>query len=227
MNVVLTNLTGELCFVFIDDILVYADTIEEHARRLDEVLQRFEKANLLFQSGKCTLALPQVNYLDYVVSRDGVTAYPEEVLAVRKYPVPKNVKEVRSFLGFTSFYRMLVPRFAEFAKPMTPLIRKDTYFNWESSQQAAFEKLKDVICSEHVLAYPDFKSQFILTTDASKVAVAAAYRKSKMASRARSLLQATDESGIAKLLCFRSRNSRSNMGKKAVSLLPLWEVIRR
>jgi hypothetical protein len=98
MDVVLRNLTGELCYVFIDDILVFADTIEEHARRLDKVLQRFEKANLLLQPGKCTFAIPQVNYLGYVVSRDGVTASPEKVLAVRKYPVPKNVKEVRSFL---------------------------------------------------------------------------------------------------------------------------------
>jgi hypothetical protein len=173
MDVVLKNLTGELCFVFINYILVFADTIEEHARRLDKVLQRFEKATLLLQPGKCSFALPQVNFLGYVVSRDGVTASPEKVLAVRKYPLPKNVKEVRCFLGLASLYRRLVPRFAEIAKPMTQLIRKNTQFKWESSQLAAFEKLKEVICSEQVLTYPDFKSQFILTTDASKVAVAA------------------------------------------------------
>jgi hypothetical protein len=157
MDVVLRNLTGELCYVFIDEILVFADTIDEHARRLDKVLQRFEKANLLLQPGKCNFALPQVNYLGYVVSQEGVNASPEKVLAVRQYPVPKNAKEVRSFLGLASFYRRLVPRFAEIAKPMTQLIRKDTQFSWESSQQEAFEKLKEVICSEQVLAYPDFK----------------------------------------------------------------------
>jgi hypothetical protein len=88
------------------------------------VLQRFEKANLLLQPGKCTFALPQVNYLGYVVSREGVKASPEKVLAVRKYPVPKNTIEVRSFLGLASFYRRLVPRFAEIAKPVTQLIRR-------------------------------------------------------------------------------------------------------
>jgi hypothetical protein len=154
MDVVLGNLTGEFCYVFIDDILVFADTIEEHARRLDKVLQRFEKANLLLQQGKCTVALPQVNYLGYVVSRDGVMASPDKVLAVRKYAVPKEVKEVRSFLGLASLYRRLVPRFAEITKPMTQLIRRDTQFKWETSQQMAFEKLKEVICSEQVLAYP-------------------------------------------------------------------------
>jgi hypothetical protein len=114
---------------------VFADTIREHAPRLDKVLQRFEKGNLLLQAGKCTFALPQVNYLGYVVSRNGVTASPDKVLVFRKYPVPKNVREVRSFLGLASFYRRLVPRFAEIAKPMTQLIRKGNQFKWKSSQQ--------------------------------------------------------------------------------------------
>jgi len=98
MDVVLRNLTGELCYVFIDDVLVFADTNEEHARRLEKVLRRFEKANLLLQPEKCAFAQPQVNYLGYVVSRDGVTASPDKVKAVRQYPVPRNVKEVRSFV---------------------------------------------------------------------------------------------------------------------------------
>jgi hypothetical protein len=120
--VVLRNLTGEFCFVFIN-VLVFADTIEEHTHRLDKVLQHFEKANLLLQLEKCTFALPQVNYLGYVVSWDRVTASPVKVKSVRQYSVPKNMK-VRSFLGLASFYRRLVPKFAEIAKPLTQLIRK-------------------------------------------------------------------------------------------------------
>jgi len=156
MDVVLRILTRELCYVFIYDVLVFADRIEEHARRLEKVLQRFEEANLLLQPEKCAFAQPQVNYLGYVVSRDGVTASSDKVKAVRQYPVPRNVKEVRSFLGLASFYRRLVPKFAEIAKPLTQLIRKDVQFKWESSQQAAFEKLKEILCSEQVLASPDF-----------------------------------------------------------------------
>jgi hypothetical protein len=114
-DVVLMNLTGRFCYVFIEDMLDFADTIEEHARRLYKVLQRFEKANLLLQLGKCTFALPQLNYLGYVVSLHGVTASPDKVLVARKYPVRKNVKEVRTFLGLHSFYRRLVPRFAGIA----------------------------------------------------------------------------------------------------------------
>jgi hypothetical protein len=83
------------------------------------------------------------------------------------------VKEVKSFLGLASFYRRLVRRIATIAKSLTQLIRKDTQVNWEGCQPTAFEKMKEIICSEQVLAYPDFKSQFILTTDASNGAVPA------------------------------------------------------
>ena len=173
IDVVLRNLTGTECFVFIDDVILFSDTIQEHARRLEHVLQRFEKANLQLQPEKCVFAQPQVEYLGYVVARDGVSASPEKVKVVRQYPVPKNVKDIRSFLGLASFYRRLVPQFADIAKPLTELVKKDTPVKWDARQQEAFDKLKEVFCSERVLAYPDFNSQFILTTDASKVAVAA------------------------------------------------------
>lgn len=133
----------------------------------------FEKANLQLQPRKCIFVQPQVKYLGYVVSQDGITAPLDKVKAVRQYLVPKNGKDVRSFLGLVSFYRHLVHKFAEIAKPLTELIRKDVQLKWEGCQQAAFEKLKEILCSEQVLAYPDFNLQFILTTDASKVAMAA------------------------------------------------------
>ena len=93
--------------------------------------------------------------------------------AVRNYPTPANVKDVRAFLGLASFNRRLVPDFAELSKHLTVLTRKDHEFIWGPSQQEAFEKLKDNLCTTPVLAYPDFSQPFILTMDASKVAVAA------------------------------------------------------
>ena len=118
-------------------------------------------------------AQPKVQYLGYVVSRDGITASPDKVKAVRQYPIPRNVKDVRSYLGLVSFYRRLIPKFPEIAKPLTELTRKNVQFRWESRQQVAFGKLKDTLCSNQALAYHDFKFQFILTTVASKIAVAA------------------------------------------------------
>ena len=118
------------------------------------------------------IAQPQVKYLGYVLS-EGVYASSDKVDAVRNYPTPRNAKDVRAFLGLTSFYRRFVPKFAETAKPLTKLTRKGQEFNWGPSQQEAFDELKAKLCTTPVLAYPNFDLLFILTTDASKVAVAA------------------------------------------------------
>jgi len=140
---------------------------------LENVLARFEKANLQLHPWKCVIAKPQVNYLGYVLSENGVSASSDNVEAVKNYPAPKNVRDVRAFLGLAGFYRRLVPDFAALAKPLTSLIRKDLEFIWGPSQQQAFEGLKNKLCTPPVLAYPDFCQPFILTTDASKIAVAA------------------------------------------------------
>jgi hypothetical protein len=95
------------------------------------------------------------------------------VTAVRQYPVPKNVKDVGAFFGLASFYRRLVPNFAEIAKPLTALTRKGRQFTWGPQQQQAFQSMKDSLCTTPVLAYPNFELPIILTTDASRVAIAA------------------------------------------------------
>ena len=95
---------------------------------------------------------------------------PDKVKAVQNYPTPTNV---RAFLGLASFYRRQVPDFAEFSKHLTILNKKDHEFKWGPSQQEAFEKLKARLCTIPVLAYPDFSQPFILTPDASKIAIAA------------------------------------------------------
>jgi hypothetical protein len=152
MDLVLGDLTGNECYVFIDNVIIIGNSIEERARRLEHVLQRFERANLQLQPTKCVFAQAQVEYLGYIESRDGVKASPNKTKAVRQYPIPTNAKQVRSFLGLASFYRRLVPKFAEIAKPLTELIRKNIQFKWEVLQQTAFDKLKDLLCSDQVLA---------------------------------------------------------------------------
>jgi hypothetical protein len=107
-----------------------------------------------------------------VLSEKGVSASPDKVQAVRNYSTPKGVKDVRSFLGLASFYRRLAQDFATIDKPLTEFT-KDRPFSWGSSQQKAFESMKDKLCTTTVLAYPNLELPFILTTDASKIAVAA------------------------------------------------------
>jgi len=134
IDLVLRDLVGNECYVFIDDVIVYGISIEEHASRLSHVIELFDRANLQLQPGKCVFAQPQVEYLDYIVSRDGIRASPDKTKAFRNYPTPKNVKEVRLFLGLASFYRRLVPRFAQMATPMSELLRKDAPFVWTERQ---------------------------------------------------------------------------------------------
>jgi hypothetical protein len=173
MDVVLRNLVCTEAWIFIDDVIVFSKSAEEHAQRLGNVLQRFDEANLQLHPGKCVFAQPKVQYLGYVLSDKGVSASPDKVKAVERYPTPKNVKDVRAFLGLASFYRRLVKDFAEVAKPLTQLTRKNQQFVWGKDQQQAFEEMKHRLTTTPVLAYPNFELSFILTTDASKIAVAA------------------------------------------------------
>ena len=137
------------------------------------MLQRFGRANRQLRPGKCVFADPQVQYLGFVLSQDGITPSPEKVKTMRQYPAPKNVKEVRSFLGMASFYRKFTPNFAEIAKPMTVLTRKRQEFIWEPKQQEAFQTMKDTLCTAPAWAYPNYKLPFILSTNASRTSLGA------------------------------------------------------
>jgi len=114
-----------------------------------------------------------VQYLGFILSENEVATSADKVKAVREYPTPKNAKDVRAFLGIASFYRRLVTNFAEVAKPLTILTRKDQNFIWGPTQKEAFEDLKNTLNTNPVLDYPNFELPFILTTDAYKVAVTA------------------------------------------------------
>jgi len=125
MDIVLKSLVGTEYWVFIDDVIVLSKSAEEHALRLENVLRRFDEVTLQLHPGKCVFAQPKVQYLGFVLSENGVSASTDKVKAVWEYPTPTNVREVRAFLGLASFYRRLVPNFAQIAKPLTTLTRKD------------------------------------------------------------------------------------------------------
>jgi len=135
MDIVLKNLLGEECYVFIDDVIIFSKTAAEHFARLENVLARFEKANLQLHPGKCVISKPQVNYLGYILSGNGVSASADKVEVVKNYPTQKNARDVRAFLGLAGLYQRLVPDFAALAKPLTSLIRKDQEFIWGLGQQ--------------------------------------------------------------------------------------------
>jgi hypothetical protein len=120
MGTVLKDKIGVECYCFVGDLVLYSNTAEKYARILEHVLQRFDVANLQLHPWKCAFAQPGVQYLGYVLSEKGISASSDKVKAVRKYPKPHNVKDVRAFLGLASLYRRLVPDFAQIAKSLIP-----------------------------------------------------------------------------------------------------------
>ena len=128
--------------VYIDDILVVGETFEDHLLNLRKVFDQLWEAGLRLKPTKCHLAKTQVEYLGYIVSAQGIAADPTKVEAIKSFPVPANLKNLRSFLGLASYYRRFIPRFAAEANPLHALIRKDVPFIWDTACQEAFERLK-------------------------------------------------------------------------------------
>ena len=167
MEVVLRGLVRESCLVYLDDILVVGRTFTEHLANLAKVFSCLRGAGLRLKPSKCHLAATEVEYLGHVVSHQGVTADPKKIKAVQEYPVPMDVKRLRSFLGLASYYRRFIPNFSSVAKPLHMLTRKDIQFEWTDKCKTAFETLKKLLTESPLLSYPDFSKPFLLETDAS------------------------------------------------------------
>ena len=167
MEVVLSGLARGNCHVYLDDVLVFGRTLEEHNANLARVFGRIRGAGLRLKPKKCEFAQESVLYLGHVVSADGIQTNPEKLRAVNHYRTPVAVKPLRSFLGLAGYYRRFVPRFSKIASPLNALTRKGVPYVWTPGCQRAFEKLKELLTSAPLLRYPEFTKPFILETDAS------------------------------------------------------------
>ena len=168
MEIALAGLTQDCCLTYLDDVLVIGRSIEEHNQNLVKVFDCLRDAGLrLKQPTKCKLAQRSVEYLGHIVSEEGVRTDPKKLQAVNEYPTPTDVKSLRSFLGLASYYCRFIPNFVKTAGPLYTLTKKDVEFAWTPQSQIVFEKLKKLLTSAPVLAFPDFSVPFILETDAS------------------------------------------------------------
>lgn len=173
IDFLLMGLKGTICLAYLDDILIMSEDIATHVKNLEKVFVKLQEINFKIQPSKCTFATDQVEYLGHIVSREGVKPDPQKIKAIRDYPQPRSVRDIRSFVGLASYYRRHIPNFAAIAKPLTMLTRKDVEFKWGTSQEEAFRELKAKLSTEPLLSYPDFSLPFIVTTDASQEAVGA------------------------------------------------------
>ena len=175
MNSVLRGLTWKTALVYLDDIIIFSQTFEDHLKHLQEVFDRLRTAGLKAKPNKMRLACQEIAYLGHKVSKKGLSPDPEKVRVIQDMKPPKTVRGVRQFLGCCSYYRRFVEGFARKASPLTKLTRKEEIFHWGEEQQQAFETLKAGLLQSPILGYPRFgdTDSFCIYSDASDQAFGA------------------------------------------------------
>jgi len=188
MSEVMGDLHLKECVVYLDDIIVFSSTIEEHLERLRHVFQKLRDAGLKLKPSKCKFFQEKVKVLGHIVSSEGIECDPDKIEAIKNYPVPKDVKELQKFLGLANFHRRFIKDFAKIARPLTmllgenpkkkksgrkPKMKPSVKWKWITEQQDAYDKLIDKLTTPPVLAYPDSNLPWLLRTDASRLGLGA------------------------------------------------------
>ena len=167
MELLLRGLLGVCVLVYLDDIIVYSQTFDQHVKELKSVLARVREAGMTLKLRKCRFGWDSVEYLGHMITDQGIRVCEDKVLAVRAFPVPTGVTKVRSFLGIANFYRRFIRGFSLVARPLYDLTKKAVPFHWGRPEQDAFDGLKDALTTAPVLVHPDFAKPFELHVDAS------------------------------------------------------------
>jgi len=173
MNEVFAPLLRKGVLVFMDDILIYTATLEQHVKLLAAVLLTLADHNLFAKPSKCSFSQESIAYLGQIISSKWVSTDPQKTQAVQDWPVPTNVKEIRGFLGLTGYYRRFIKHYSLISKPLTLVLKKGAQFVWSSVTQEAFDTLKHALVTAPVLALPQFQKPFTIETDASEVGLGA------------------------------------------------------
>jgi len=195
MNMILAGLTWLNCLVYMDDIMVYSETFEEHLEHLQEVFNRLRSVNIRLHLGKSHFCQKETLYLGHIVSAEGVKVNPAKVNAVKLLQPPTSVRRVCTFLGMTGYYRRFIQNYGEIATPLVRLLQKDTPWEWTTECQQAFEALREKLIRAPILVYPNSAKRKKLYTDASAKALAA-------------VLIQVDDDGKERVLSYWSRVTR-------------------
>lgn len=172
LSVALSGL-DENAFLYVDDIIVFGCSLKHHNENLAKVFNRLRKYNLKLNPNKCNFLKPEVIYLGHLITKNGIKTDPNKHKVIENYPTPQNTDEVRKFIAFCNYYRKFIPYFAEIAKPLNTLLKKNKLFDWTTECAVAFKTLKKKLINPPILQYPNFMKPFILTTDASDHALGA------------------------------------------------------
>ncbi|GJR92180.1 reverse transcriptase domain-containing protein [Tanacetum coccineum] len=167
MNRVCKPYLDKFVIVFIDDILIYSKNKKEHEEYLRTILEFLKKEELYAKFSKCEFWIPKVQFLGHVINSEGIHVDPAKIESIKDWVSPKSPTEIRQFLGLAGYYRRFIEGFSKIAKPMTKLTQKKVKFVWGDKQEAAFQTLKQKLCSAPILALPEGSEDFVAYCDAS------------------------------------------------------------
>ena len=171
MELILRGLQWKTVLIYLDDIIVFSSTLDDHFEKLREVFQLLQSAGLKLKPAKCDLLKKEVLFLGHTVGANGIGPNPKLLAAVKEWKEPTTVKQIQQFLGLCNYYRRFVYQFSEIAAPLTRLTEKKTDFHWDLECQVAFDGLKEALCEAPILAYPRVSGLFIVDTDASNTGI--------------------------------------------------------
>ncbi|GJP56479.1 hypothetical protein CLOM_g15546 [Closterium sp. NIES-68] len=172
-NRVFRDLLDKCVMIYLEDILIYSKTQEQHLKDLGAVFQWLQQYRLITKGSKCEFLKQELEFLGHVISTEGTQIDPKKLRAIQEWKPPTNLKQLQSFLGFVNYVRRFIPNMAGLTGPLTDLLQKGTFYEWGEKQQAAFETLKTLLMSPPVLRIADPERPFEVITDASDIAIGA------------------------------------------------------
>ena len=187
------------CIIYLDDIIIFSKTPAEHITRLCKVFQKLDEAGLCLKPNKCEFFRDKLEYLDHVVSSKGIETNPKKIAAIMNWCQPKNITQIRNFLGFCNYYRKFIKGYAQVAKPLYQLLtgenarKKTNEVEWTKQCEKAFSKLKEIFSDMPILAYADYSKCFKVHTDTSKQVLGA-------------VLYQDQHNGTTRVIAYASRN---------------------
>lgn len=181
MDNILRGIQNEKCLVYLDDIIIFSTSLQEHINRLREVFDRLRKSNFKIQLDKSEFLRKEVAYLGHIVTPNGVKPNPGKIYSIQNYPMPKTTKQIKRFLGLLGYYREFIKDFASLTKPLTKCLKKNAVVNVEDPEYVnCFDLCKNILTNDPILQYPDFERSFNLTTDARNFAICAVLSQGKV-----------------------------------------------